>query len=252
MAIRLYIDNRPADIDSRTHIAITLSIGALTRPEESATGYTKSISIPATPTNRALMGDSEQLHSLPLFGSQHHHARIEEEGFVLMEGPIRLLESTMGGEERYRFNILGAACDWLKSARESLASLAIDYEKELNPITIAQSWTEESTPIRYLPVRRDLYSSEAERGLGIFPPARVLTADDYHPFLHIATMVEKIFEEAGYSVESRFMSGELFRTLYMSGYFSERDVALLVEAMGFRASRFKAATATAGSGGQIF
>ena len=252
MAIRLYIDNRPADIDSRTHIAITLSIGAFTRPEESATGYTKSISIPATPTNRALMGGSEQLHSLPLFGSQHHRARIEEEGFVLMEGPIRLLESTMGGEERYRFNILGAACDWLKSARESLASLAIDYEKELNPITIAQSWTEESTPIRYLPVRRDLYTSEAERGLGIFPPARVLTADDYHPFLHIATMVEHIFKEAGYSVESRFMSGELFRTLYMSGYFSERDVAMLVEAMGFRASRFKAATATVGSGGQIF
>ncbi len=250
MAIELYIDNCLADIDNRTRIAITLSLGRLTKPEESATGYAKSISIPATPTNCALMGDSEQLHSLPLFGSQCHRARIEEEGFVLLEGPMRLVESTLGGEERYRFNILGAACDWLKSARESLASLTIDYEKVLNPITIAQSWSEESTPIRYLPVRRDLYFTE-ERGVDIFPPARVLTADDYHPFLHIATMVEKIFEEAGYSVESRFMSGELFRDLYMSGYFSERDVALLVEAMDFRASRFKAATATAGGGGQI-
>lgn len=252
MAIQLYIDNRPADIDNRTRIAITLSLGALTKPEESATGYTKSISIPATPANRALMGDSEQLHSLPLFGAHHHSARIEEEGFVLIEGPMRLLESTIGGEERYRFNILGASCDWLASARESLASLAIEYEKVINSATIAQSWTENGTPVRFLPVRRDLYTTEIDRGVDIYPPARVLTVNDYHPFLHIATMVEKIFEEAGYSVESRFMRSTLFRSLYMSGYFSERDVSLLVAAMDFCASRFKSATAVAEHEGRVY
>lgn len=252
MALSLYIDNRPAEVDSLTRLSLTLTLGALTALEESAAGYTKTISIPATPHNQRLMNSSDQLHALPLFGAGRHTARVEIDGFVLIEGPMRLISATRGEEERFCFNIFGAACEWIESAQQSLASLTFDYNRTLSPQTVEESWSEEGVPVRFLPVRRDLYTSEREQGLDIYPPSRVLTMSDYHPFLHIATLVAKIFEEAGYTLSSKFMESPLFRNLYMSGRYAERDVALLVAAMEFRASRYKAATAVAGADGYIY
>ncbi|MFQ7503240.1 MAG: hypothetical protein ACLRMJ_09330 [Alistipes finegoldii] len=75
--------------------------------------------------------------------------------------------------------------------------------------------------------------------------------DDYHPFLHVATLVETIFGEAGYRIESRFMESDLFRSLYMSGAYASRDTAALAARMGFFARRLSSATAKADYSGRV-
>lgn len=70
--------------------------------------------------------------------------------------------------------------------------------------------------MKFFPIRRDEYP-QRNSPTDLLPAQRLLTVDDYHPFLHVATLVETIFGEAGYRIESRFMESELFRSLYMSG-----------------------------------
>lgn len=75
--------------------------------------------------------------------------------------------------------------------------------------------------------------------------------DDYHPFLHVATLVETIFAEAGYRIESNFTGSPEFRSLYMSGAYPSRDTAALAARMGFYARRLAPATAQGNHLGRV-
>ena len=88
----LYIDNRPADFDLSSSIAISLSTASVTSLEKGKTGYSRSIVIPATPLNRELMGDCEQLHSRNRFNAARHMARVECDGFTIIDGVMMLSE----------------------------------------------------------------------------------------------------------------------------------------------------------------
>lgn len=111
------------------------------------------------------------------------------------------------------------------------------------PETILAGWTDDS-PVKFFPIHRDEYP-QRNSPTDLLPAQRLLTVDDYHPFLHVATLVETIFGEAGYRIESRFMESELFRSLYMSGAYASRDTAALAARMGFFARRLSPATAKA-------
>ena len=66
--IRLYIDNQEADLDPLSTLSVSLSIASLTSTSWGRASYSKSITIPATPLNRRLMGDCEQPHA-----AQNHY-----------------------------------------------------------------------------------------------------------------------------------------------------------------------------------
>lgn len=104
--------------------------------------------------------------------------------------------------------------------------------------------------MKFFPIRRDEYP-QRNSPTDLLPAQRLLTVDDYHPFLHVATLVETIFGEAGYRIESRFMESELFRSLYMSGAYASRDTAALAARMGFFARRLSSATAKADYSGRV-
>ncbi|MFR3334224.1 MAG: hypothetical protein ACLTSJ_09885, partial [Alistipes communis] len=74
--------------------------------------------------------------------------------------------------------------------------------------------------------------------------------DDYHPFLHVATLVETIFGEAGTASKadswSRSCSGRP-----QSGAYASRDTAALAARMGFFARRLSSATAKADYSGRV-
>ena len=59
--------------------------------------------------------------------------------------------------------------------------------------------------MKFFPIRRDEYP-QRNSPTDLLPAQRLLTVDDYHPFLHVATLVETIFGEAGYRIESRSWS----------------------------------------------
>lgn len=230
--IRLYIDGHEADIDSRTDISVSLSISSMSTTEWGRAGYSKSLVIPNTPHNAALMGDCGSPHTAKLFNSARHQARVEAGGSVIIEGVMMLTATRLGPEGFFRFNIIGEAVQWARSATASLRSLDTGYSETLTQSAVLDSWTRPAALVRYLPVERGR-SVEGDQSLY----GRRVAQDDYHPMLHLRSLMEAIFASAGYSICSNFLGSEFFSSLYMSGRWREQAMERDVEEMDFRATR---------------
>lgn len=230
--VTLYIDNIRADIDPQASLSISLSIASLSTTSWGRANYSKSITIPATPLNRRLMGDCEQPLSAEMFNHRQHTARVEVCGCVVIEGTIYLTASRIGREGYYCFNIIGKAREWVRSASQPLSKLVEDWSLALSSSTIDATLraSEGSVPVRFLPVARGT-------GEGAVGNIGRLLPENYHPFLHIGSMVDAIFARAGYAVESEFLRSEFFRSLYMSGRWSTKNYDGWLEEMDFRATR---------------
>ena len=232
--------------------SVSVSVASVTSPEYGRTGYTKSISIPMTARNRELMGDCEQLMARDRFNASLHTARLEQEGCVIMEGHVMLTACEREEEGgRYRFNIIGAGKRWAVHAMQhTFSSLFPDYAFKLDGESIAGSWTA-PVPVRWLPLQRQRYEPQ-NASVGLVPAQRVLTETDYHPFIHLRSVLHAIFEEAGYRLVSAFVDSAYFDSLYMSGNYPTRDATLLRSRMDFLAARFGEAATTADSGGRVY
>jgi len=66
------------------------------------------------------------------------------------------------------------------------SALGIDYHARLLPSTVSASWTDDS-PESFFPIRRDEYPQQNSPS-DLLPAERILSVDDYHPFLHVATL----------------------------------------------------------------
>ena len=233
---KLYIDNSLADLDPSSEVSVSLSVASLTSTSLGRAGYSKSITIPATPHNRQLMGDCEQPLAAQMFNHSTHTARVEVDGCVIIEGVIYLTASSLGQGGFYRFNIIGNAREWVGEAAVSLANLKPEWSAPLDFDTIEESHSDEGYPlVRFLPVER----GRGEERNGAHKPKffNRVVLDMFHPFVHIGTLVEAIFARAGYAVESEFFGSEFFKSLYMSGRWSERPHGDWGEKMAFVASR---------------
>lgn len=228
--IRLYIDNEVADLDPLSTLSISLSVASLTSTSWGRASYSKSITIPATPLNRRLMGDCEQPLAAQMFNHKEHTARVEVRGSVIIEGAIYLTASRLGAGGYYRFNIIGKAHEWVRSAGEALSGLVDNWGGTYSEEMIAASLREDTEQlVRFLPVKR-------WAGEGVDSYVGRILPENYHPFLHLASLVERIFAKAGYAVESDFFGSDFFRSLYVSGRWSERSWDGWEE-MDFRALR---------------
>lgn len=250
--MELFIDNCQADMDQGAGVSISVSVASVTQPEYGRTGYTKRIALLMTARNREIMGDCEQINALKRFNAEMHEARIEHDGCIIMEGYIMLTaceKYDCGG--RYVFNIIGSGKKWsVHASRNGLSSLFPDYAITLNAGSIASSWSS-SVPVRWLPVLRNRYEPE-NSSVGLAPAERVLSASDYHPFIHLRSVVHEIFAEAGYTLSSDFIDSTYFDSFYMSGRYTSTDVSVLRQRMDFLASRFGEVSATADGSGRVY
>lgn len=228
--LKLFIDNFEAELNDASEVSISLSIASLTSTSWGRANYSKSITIPATPHNRKLMGDCEQPLAATHFNHTRHTARVEADGCVIIEGALLLTASRLGGEGYYRFNIIGNAREWVRSASQQLREVAPQWSGTFDMESIAESWQQEGALVRFLPVERG-------RLEGVSPSSGRVTEDSYHPFIHLRSLVEAIFAEAGYAIESEFLDSSFFTSLYMSGRWSERNFSGWAEEMDFLAVR---------------
>lgn len=206
------------------------------------------VTIPPTPRNTRLLGAPRDPHTGERFNAAARTTEVAAEGTVLLTGTVRLLKAS---DEGYTLEIRDGGAGWAEqAARRMFNTLGIDYGAGLTADTIRKSWTD-SSPVKFFPIHRDEYPQQSN-GHDLLTAERVLTVDDYHPFLHVATVVEKIFEEAGYTVESDFMQRPEFRQLYMSGAYPTHDTTGAEARMGFFARRLSAVTATASPAGWVY
>ncbi len=210
-------------------------------------GRSLKIEIPITSRNRPILQFAEDPDTALLFNGAAHRAELSHEGAVLIEGSVRLL-AVKGA--RYEIEIRSGGAGWAEqAARSKFDNLGIDWSGKLNPTSICQSWTDD-TPVRFFPVHHDDYEQQNSSS-DLLPAERFLAVEDYHPFLHVATLVSRIFSQAGYRVESRFFDSELFQSLYMSGAYASRDTAAAVNRMGFSARRLGPASAAGNEFGRV-
>lgn len=249
--LRLYIDGFLADITPATEVSITLSIASLTQTTWGRACYSKSILIPTTPTNRRLMGDCENPRVAYHFNHAPHTARVEWGGSTIIEGAMFLTACRTGRDGYYRFNIIGNAREWVRAAAAPLASMDMGWQGVLDQESVVASWAEgdEESLVRWLPVSR-----EAEGGFVGSESCVGLLPTSYHPFLHLGTLVERIFASAGYRLCSNFFATDEFRRLYVSGLWAERyDAAAVAEESDFVAVRTEDSSPTeADTFGRVF
>ncbi|MDD3108895.1 MAG: hypothetical protein PHV49_06800, partial [Alistipes sp.] len=249
--MKLFIDGIEADLDPKTEVSISLGIASITKIETGRTGYSKTLKVPLTATNRRIFGDADQVHAADLFNRETHTAFIEVEGCRVMEGAPQLsrCETLAQGGGWYYLNLIGAGKGWVKAAAETmLRETEIDFEQTLTPAVVLQSWSW-NQPVRFLPVQRDRLKINAE---SLNEGVRMLTFSDYHPFLHIKSVLDAIVQAAGYTIVSEFMNSDSFQSLYMSGCYPEKEVEQLANRMGFLAGRWSEASAVADRFGRVY
>ncbi|MBE6207139.1 MAG: hypothetical protein E7132_00530 [Rikenellaceae bacterium] len=212
------------------------------------TGRELQLQLPPTVTNDRLFEFGRDPESIAAFNRKEHAACLMADGACCMRGSVVLLEASEAG---YTIRLREGGTAWAaQAAQRMLHELQIDYTASLTPQTILESWTD-SSPVKFFPVHRDAYDQQMS-GTDLLPAERLLTVDDYHPFLHLATLIEQLFREAGYSLESRFFASEFFRKLYMSGAYSSRDTTAAMNRMGFLARRLHTVTAEADYMGRVY
>jgi hypothetical protein len=249
--MEIFIDNTQADTDAASDVQISLSVSVVTDPRRGRAGYTRTLRLPATPTNDAIFAYADEIHSRDRFNATPHTGRVEHEGCVLIEGPLTLSRAEKNAEGGfYEVHIIGAAREWASAAAKSLATLPVGWSKTLSAATISGSWTGDGL-VRFLPVARERTERDYSSG-GVIPAMKVLSSDDYHPFIHAGGLLRAIFADAGYRVESEFVDSPAFDDLYVSGNYPTRDVSAAKSAMDFFARRLAAGSATANSQGRVY
>lgn len=240
--MNLTIDNRSCDVAPGLRIESAYDADWLRSSDSARTGRTLTLDLPHTVANDLLFG----CHSL--FNAGRHTARLTHDGALLHAGTVRLLAVSNTG---YRIDIRSGGAAWAKSAALGrFGDIPLAFEGLLTPTDIRAGWTDDR-PVKFLPVVRDSYEQRNDSA-DLRPVLRLLSPDDYHPFLRIDALVRAVFAGAGYRIESRFMETELFRSLYMSGAYAARDTVAAEKRMGFRAVRLTTATATADAAGRVY
>ena len=252
MKIRILIDGIPCDTDTRPAIALDYDASALAVPDSGRTGRSLRLELPATPENRALLGWPSDLHAAAPFNLAPHRGAVYADDALLLEGPVSLRATALGAPgDRYRIEIREGGAAWAETAaRTMFNAFPIEYRAYLTPTTVWQSWTDDK-PVKFFPVKRDAYPV-TNSSVGLQPALRILSPDDYHPFLAVAALVGSLFAAEGYTLKSRFAESAFFRSLYMSGAYPSKDMAGMRRHMDFLARRRTEATAEADAQGRVY
>lgn len=250
--IRLFIDALPYEADLSDLSLPKYHHDNLAKIDSSREGHHIRIKLPSTPESDRLFCNAADWQSAERFNESMHTARIEADGAELFVGTAYFdgVEVT-DGKTFYRLEIIGGATQWAEQASRQMFNLiGLDYSAILDMADICDSWTSDS-PVKFLPVHHPddrLRSGQTTSAT----PETILTSEDYHPFISVDALCRKIFEAAGYRVESRFFESEEFRSLYISGAYSLTDLDSKMEKMDFLAGRTTSVTAEANYAGRVY
>lgn len=246
--MRLCIDGQECDMIPGQPLALGYDAHTLRDIESAREGRKVTVSLPLTPRNEALAGFARDPHAATAFNASRHTAELSCEGAVLLSGTARLIEAS---DEQLKIEIREGGAGWAhNAARKMFNTLPVVFRMPLTPNQICDGWVA-NVPVKFLPVHRDEYP-QRNSSTDLLPAERLLSVEEYHPFLHIRSLIQAIFTEAGYRIESRFINSSFFRSLYMSGAYASRDTAAADNRIGFLARRLRDTTAMADSLGFVF
>lgn len=246
--MKLTIDEKICDLASGPVAVPGFDARDLSDVERCREGRSLRLTLPVTPANDRLLGFPRDPHGAESFNMGLHTASLTEGGAVLLAGTVRLVAAADDG---FTVEIRTGGARWAKNAAKRMFNaIPVEYSVRLTPAEICSGWTD-GTPVKFLPVHRDEYPQKNSSS-DLLPAERLLSTDDYHPFLSVAALLEAIASDAGCRIESRFLETPFFRSLYLSGAYPSRDTEVLRRRMDFCAGRLTEATAAADNLGRIY
>lgn len=255
--VEIFIDGQRCDLERDYTLPksiFTYDGTRLGKASELQSGRSVQLRLPSTPCNDRVMLHATDPCAGNRFNDEHHEAVVVVDGGELLRGVVHLLGiEGDAGHATYIVVVRDGAGDWAEQAvRTQLRDTSLSYDVTLSEELVEQSWSED-VAVRFLPVRHDDYTI-AYDSTSLFPPQRVMTMGDYHPFISVDKLLRAIFADAGYEVQSEFMDSALFGKLYMSGSYvgSERSLSKLNSVAGFLAGRESEATAQADYMGRVW
>ncbi|MBP3482787.1 MAG: hypothetical protein J6K28_05280 [Alistipes sp.] len=250
--MRIEIDNVSYPIDRMQGMSLDYDADDTGDIESGRRGRRVRLSLPSSRNTDRAFGNADDPLTAERFNAAHHTARLTADGTEIFAGTAYLLAvRKKGAETLYDIEIAGGAAGWAKAAaKRDISQAGVEFATALTPVEICKSW-EGPTAVKFLPVHRDTYELR-NSSVSSLPAEKILLTDDYHPFISADAVTRAIFADAGYRVESRFMDGDLFRSLYFSGAYDSTDAAARKRNMDFLAGRRADATAAADFFGRVY
>jgi len=248
--MKLFIDDQFCPTQALKSLPIDFSIDKLTDPQRARESKQCVVTILSTPTTDAIFYHAKDLYAVNRFNSEHHTARLEVNGITLFQGTACLLSSSITSSHSglYTIRIVSQATHWaVRAAKTQLKECGLTLNMPLLPQYIQQTW-EGVQDVRFLPVLRNRYIPKYSN-VSATPVEIIMTADDYHPFISVPSLFNKIFE--GYSVESEFLKSSDFIPLLISGQYANPDTSRQQALLGFFARRSAPSSAVSDSSGKV-
>ncbi|MFI3323745.1 MAG: hypothetical protein SNI45_04045 [Rikenellaceae bacterium] len=249
--IKVIIGGVECEVDSSTAISLSYDADQMIDLESCRTAKSITVKLPLSITNEALFGIEGDVHVESKFNSKGYQMALEVDGIEIFDGVAYLNQIVWGTDERYAVvECRGGVPLWVTLSAETLFSqLGLEYEERLTLTTIEESWSDDSS-IKFFPILRDSYDITTTTGDST--GARLLRSiDDYHPFINLSTLLETIFGNAGYTMESTTATEESFDKIYISGNYSSAENEAARAALGFYAKRLSDTTTTTDSLGRV-
>ena len=255
--VEILIDGARCDLEAGYTLPkniFTLNGEALQKASKQQSGRSVKLRLPSTPCNDTIMLHAADPCVGERFNDGEHTGEVKVDGVTLLRGVAHLLATEVEqGHTYYVIRIRDGAGDWAESAaRTDLKDTQLEYSTTLDEELIERSWSDD-VAVRFLPVRHDDYTPTYD-STSLFPPQRVMTVSDYHPFISLDKLLHAIFAEKGYEVVSDFMQSEEFQKLHISGCYASagKSATKLNAAAGFLAGRESEPTAEADSAGRVW
>ena len=220
----------------------------MSNAEAMRTGRRMELRLPATARNRRIVGFADDPHTRERFNTAAHEAMLSDSGVELFRGQVVLTEVSAEG---FTIEVRSRGAEWAQRAAVTpLADTEVNFAGVMSEELITATWAEDS-PVVFLPVHRDTYPM-ANSASDFMPAMRLMSEDDYRPFLNIRAMLRAVFRKAGYSIRSRFMDDKQFGSLYMMGAYRKHRTQRAEERMGFTARRRAHGKAVADEAGRVY
>ncbi len=242
--IRVWIGAVECEIDSSTQLSLKYDCSDMVNLENCREGKVLSFNIPLSGVNLDIFKIAGDVHPETKFNAEGYKIVVEVDGIEIFDGSAYLTKVVW--EQGARYVVVechGGAKLWATIAAQTLFSqIGIDFEGSLNTTMVESSWSSGSH-VKFFPIVRDQYE-DCVSSTDMTGVRMVRTIDDYHPFIRLSVLLEKIFSLSGYTVESSIAISEEFYNLYVSGNYSSEENEAARAAMGFYAKRTSDTTTT--------
>lgn len=251
---QIYVSGTTIDLLEDISIPMTYSIADVREPQKRTTNYSKTIILPGTRVNNVLFAHLFDVHtSVGTSGTTAYNPNLKAPVSVLIDGAevftgfIQLnhinvtnhygieYECTMFGNLANIFQTLG-------DKRLSQIDLSA-YNHTLNLPTQVASW---DTSIKKNGANYSNFSGGLPIGEGYVYPmidygysnGMSFRIDEFFPAVYVKTIIDGIFNQAGFQYQSSFFNSQLFKSLvipYSSGNLLLSNSQM--QSAGFRASK---------------